>query len=285
MYYIPAPAISKKLFQAARSNEVTYIKGAIGLGKTAAVKHFLRRKKAVWFDGEPGYLETMPAEILNSDEVVVVDNISCIRDYPSIEYLRKLIRRQGRQIILIGRGNLPSWLATISTEIPFCFTSQEDLLVGRTDMEEAFPKPPWNLKKEAVERIFEEASDNPMFSSMLALRAVNGNLSDENVERARLSYYHVMDERFFEWLDQEEQTVMIALCSFDCFSLEMARSVTTNPHIESVFERLFLREDCLLKRGEEYRITEPYLSYLRWKQRLMLGYSQRKEIFRLAASY
>ena len=109
MYYIPAASVSKKLRQAGKAQEVLYIQGGIGIGKTAAVRNYVKRRRAVWFDGESGYLDKMPEEELFGDEIVIVDNISCIRDYPSMDYIRQIVRRVDRPQIrrLLRPGVLP----------------------------------------------------------------------------------------------------------------------------------------------------------------------------------
>ena len=285
MKYFPVSSINIKLSKAARKCEVLYIQGGIGIGKTAAVSYYLRRKKAIWFDGEQGFLEKIPEGYPVGDEIIVVDNISCIRDFRSKDFILQIIRQGGRQIILIGRGDLPDWLATLSAQVPFRFASREDFLMDRGEWEKALSKELKHLENETLDRILRVAYDNPLLLTILNSRVVDGILTDENFERARLSYYYVLDDRFFNLLDKEERAVMIALSSFDHFSVEMARTVTINPHIERTFERLFLHDACLVHKGQDYEIPEPYLSYLRWKQTLVMEPYKRSDIFHMAAAY
>ena len=285
MKYIPVSSIRMKLSKAARKGEVLYIQGGIGIGKTAAVEDYLKRKKAVWFDGESGFLEDIPDRYPAGTDAVVFDNVSCIRDYGSKEYILQVIRRGGCQIILIGRGNLPDWLATVSSQVPFRYAYKEDFVIDRIELEKTVTKEPLCMKEETAERILRVAHDNPLLYVMLSSRIVNGELTDENFERGRLNYYYAMDDRFFSLLDQEERTVMVGLCSFDRFSLEMARRVTANPHIERTFDKLFRHDACLICDGKEYEIPEPYRNYLRWKQTLIMEPYKRSSIFRMAAAY
>lgn len=285
MYYIPAASVSKKLRQAGKAQEVIYIQGGIGIGKTAAVRNYVKRRRAVWFDGESGYLDKMPEEELFGDEIVIVDNISCIRDYPSMDYIRQIVRRGGRPVILIGRGMLPSWLAAVSAEVPFRFANRTDLLFGQEEIEDAFRAASKDFEQETIERIYEEGKENPLFATLLISRAIGGRLTDDDVERARITYYHVLDERFYNWLDREAQAALLSLCSFSHFSIGLARAVAANPRLESVFERILQQDACLVQENGEYVIPEPYLSYLRWKQTLELDLRARKDIFRMAACF
>ena len=226
MYYIPAASVSKKLRQAGKAQEVIYIQGGIGIGKTAAVRNYVKRRRAVWFDGESGYLDKMPEEELFGDEIVIVDNISCIRDYPSMDYIRQIVRRGGRPVILIGRGMLPSWLAAVSAEVPFRFANRTDLLFGQEEIEEAFRAASKDFEQETIERIYEEGKENPLFATLLISRAIGGRLTDDDVERARITYYHVLDERFYNWLDREAQAALLSLCSFSRFSTQPVQFFT-----------------------------------------------------------
>ena len=285
MKYTPVSSISMILRKSGRKKEVLYIQGGIGIGKTAAVSYYLKRKKAIWFDGEPGYLENIPDQLPEGEDVVVVDNISWIRDYSSKEFILQIIRQGGRQIILIGRGDLPDWLAPISTQIPFSFATREDVLPERSELENILLKEPSNLKTETMEKILHIAYDNPLFYFILRSRVVNGVLTDENFNRAKTSYYYVLDDRFFNLLEKEERSTLIVLCSFDRFNLEMARRVTTNSHTERTIEKLLLHDACLVREGEEYIIPEPYRSYLLWKQSIVLEPYKRINIYNMAASY
>ena len=285
MKYIPVSSISMKLSKAARKGEVLYIQGGIGIGKTVAVQHYLKRKKAIWYDGEQGFLEDLPHDLPSGDEIVVFDNISCIRDLRSKDYILQMIRQGGRQIILIGRGDLPDWLAAVSSQIPFRYASKEDFILERRDLEKAFSKEMMEMEEETVERILRVSCQNPLFFVLLNSRVVNGILTDENYERARTSYYYILDDRFYNMLDREERAVLIALCNFEQFSLEMARRVTLNPHIERTFDKLFRHDACLVCKGKDYEIPEPYRSYLLWKQSLVIEPYKKTDIFRMAASY
>ena len=217
MYYIPAASVSKKLRQAGKAQEVLYIQGGIGIGKTAAVRNYVKRRRAVWFDGESGYLDKMP----------------------------------------------PSWLAAVSAEVPFRFANRTDLLFGQEEIEDAFRAASKDFEQETIERIYEEGKENPLFATLLVSRAIGGRLTDDDVERARITYYHVLDERFYNWLDREAQAALLSLCSFSHFSIGLARAVAANPRLESVFERILQQDACLVQENGEYVIPEPYLSYLR----------------------
>lgn len=49
MNYIKVEAIQSKLKAASRNNQILYICGSVGMGKTAAVEYYFRRKPHVIF--------------------------------------------------------------------------------------------------------------------------------------------------------------------------------------------------------------------------------------------
>ncbi len=119
MKTIIVQAVQGKLRNARKEKMTVYLTGSLGMGKTTAAKYFYRNTPHVYLDGSNGKLLQMPEEEELADKVLIIDDISQIADVPSRQYILARVYDHKDQVVLIGRGKIPTWLAVADIEHSF----------------------------------------------------------------------------------------------------------------------------------------------------------------------
>ncbi|MCC6094003.1 MAG: hypothetical protein LIV24_03115 [Eubacterium sp.] len=139
MSYIKVEAIQRKLRQVAKSGKVLYISGSVGMGKTAAVEYYFRRKSCRMLSGMKGYFEEMPDYKDIEENAIFFDDISEITDIDSENYVREILDdNTDKMIVLAGRGQVPEWLTPYAIQMNFEFADNSDLQFTKENLKELF---------------------------------------------------------------------------------------------------------------------------------------------------
>ncbi|WP_167957552.1 LuxR C-terminal-related transcriptional regulator [Anaerosporobacter faecicola] len=285
--YIKVSAIYKKLKEAENSHRVIYISGAVGFGKTAAVGYYLRKKTYLLLSGSSGSLSEMPDMKEIAQKTIVIDDISWITDPYSKEYIRNIIRKSRKQIILIGRSKVPSWLQVTSVENHFLLADERDLAFTNTEMKTFLESRGIELPQEQTKQIMEDVLGHPLSMIFVASHLAGGELYNQVIlEATRLDLFHYYDIAFYDKWDEEMRQVLLALCQYETFTVEMAETITGNNRIPLLFEKAMEVGTFLTKLDEKnYMYRKPLRLYLKWKQNMVYSEKEKKENYERAALY
>ncbi len=99
MVYHKVEEVFNAIKAAMKEKRILYILGATGMGKTAAVRYYFRRKSYRLFSAENGYLEEMPNPETLTEEFLVFDDISLIADLESQQYIKQVIGDRKQKIV------------------------------------------------------------------------------------------------------------------------------------------------------------------------------------------
>ena len=127
-HFIRVPALLQKLKQAEEEHCLLYIKALGGYGKSTVVQHYLRSKPHLTISGAKGFFDTMPQPDTIHQPIVVIDDISFLREEKSIRYLGTLLEQQDKWFILIGRSPLPMWVQTKLSDRGILLAVEKDLM-------------------------------------------------------------------------------------------------------------------------------------------------------------
>ena len=161
MTMIKVPAAYTALKQAEQSFRPVMMLASAGWGKTSAVKYYYRNRAVLWLSGLQGKLDSMPDPASVRQGVMVIDDVSYIDDIPSEQYILELLRKNDRQLVLIGRGGLPAWLSAEIFSIEFVYITEKDLVMDEKQIRQLFEGFDISLSEDQAEMLREHLRGYP----------------------------------------------------------------------------------------------------------------------------
>ncbi|NCD03643.1 MAG: hypothetical protein EOM00_11770, partial [Clostridia bacterium] len=285
--YIKVGAIYKKLKAAEENHQPIYISGAVGFGKTAAVSYYFRRKPHLYLSGEKGYLENRPEEAAIKQSAVVIDDISWIMDRESQEYIVELAKSSEKFVVIIGRGRIPSWLRLVSVEQNFVLADERELALTEKETVKFLERQKIQISDAEVKSITTDTFGHPL-SILFVTDHMKGGFpySQEVLEAARRDLFHYYDHAFYEKWDSELCELLLSVCQYPTFTVEMAGILTGNDRIEHLLEYTMSLGTFMIYHGDGvYSYRQALQKYMKWKQALVCSKDQILENYEKAASY
>ena len=287
MAYVRLPAVMAKLDRAAQSFCPVIMLAPAGWGKTAAVRHYYRNKPALWLSGLSGRLSEAPPIQSIRQSVVIVDDVSWLEDEASQQYVLDLLRQGGRQVLLLGRGRFPAWLAPVAFEVDFVRVTHRDLAMQGPQIQALFEESGVPLSAEAF-RLIETALHGYPPAVCLCLRHAE---QGQSVDRAmfaeiRIELFHYYEKAFYQLWKPPVQEMLLTLCPFSSFSPEMAEYLTGSPSIPEYLEYCRGVGSFLERRSPTcWVLLDDLRAFLQWKQALVWPRERILENYRKAASF
>ncbi|MDD3362056.1 MAG: LuxR C-terminal-related transcriptional regulator [Hespellia sp.] len=285
--FIKVPALFQKLKQAEKEHCLLYIKALGGYGKSTAVQHYLRKKPHLTISGVEGFFDTMPLPETIHQPVVVIDDISFLKEEESITYLGTLLEQPDIWFILIGRSPLPLWLQEKLLSRRILFAVEKDLMWNPQQTRKFLADFEVEVTPEEAEQIAKDTVGHAVTIKLLAQRMREGlPYGAEAAEKTRIDLYHYLDYAFFEQWDEELKQAMLRLAGFDSFTLPMAQMITGCENTSLLLEKAMTLSEFLQSDGQgRYQMRSILREYLMWKQNSELTKEQCDNIYYNAGLY
>lgn len=287
MEYIKAGTALHKIRQAYRNGTPLYISGSAGMGKTAAVRYFLRKQKYTRISGLTSELDHEPSAEELSGQTLVIDDLSNVTDLTSREYVQAILRAGTIPVILIGRSMLPGWLSAVSAEVGMEVVIGRDLVLSDEGVHVLFAERGVDLTSEQIGQVRADCWNNTWLMILAAQSAgAKGQYTKETLSSARISFYGYLDQRFYEQLDPGQRRLLTTVAPFGNFSVRFVQMLAADRRAPAMLEKMSHTGDFLaVYDGNQYRITEPYCAYLCWKRKDQYSESEQREGNERAALY
>lgn len=287
MAYVKVPAVFAKLEKAEKNFRPAILLASAGCGKTAAVRYYYRNKAVLWLSGLSGSLNAMPDLNAVGQGIVVVDDISWLTDTASEEYILELLRRCDRQIVLIGRGHFPAWLAQIAFDLDFVRVTERDLILTDKLIARLFAEAGTEISEADAEQIFEVMRGYPPAVSMCLTHVEQGQpVSRATFAEIRIELFHFYEKAFFELWKEPVREMLLAVCRYPEFSPELAELLSERRDVAELLEYCrnigsFLER----KRPGVYTLRDELQRFLCWKQEILWSSARIEENYRRAGYY
>ena len=285
--FIKVPALFQKLKQAEAEYCLLYIKALGGYGKSTAVQYYLRNKPHLTISGVEGFFDTMPDPDRIRQSVVVIDDISFLKEEESKKYLVTLLQQPGKWFLLLGRSPLPMWLQAQMPDRKLLFAVEKDLMWNPQQTRKYLAELEVEVTPEEAEQIAADTDGHAVTIKLLAQRMREGlPYGAEAAEKTRIDLYHYLDQTFFEQWDEELKQAMLRLAGFDSFTLPMAQMITGCANANLLLEKAMTLSEFLQSDGQgNYRMRAILREYLLWKQNFELTKEQYNNIYYNAGLY
>lgn len=285
--FIKVPALFQKLKQAEEEHCLLYIKALGGYGKSTAVQHYLRNKPHLTISGVKGFFDTMPPPDTIRQPVVVIDDISFLKEEESRNYLVTLLKQPDKWFLLIGRSPLPMWLQARLSDRKVLLAVEKDLMWNPQQTRKFLADLEVEVTPEEAEQIAIDTVGHAVTIKLLAQRMREGlPYGAEAAEKTRIDLYHYLDHTFFGQWDEELKQAMLRLAGFDSFTLPMAQMITGSGNANLLLEKAMTLSEFLQSDGPGcYRMRSILRDYLLWKQNSELTPEQYNNIYYNAGLY
>lgn len=301
--YIKVPAMFKKFQLSEEMRVPIYVSGSVGYGKTASMSYYYRKQAHLVLSGEPGYFSSMPKLSDVKQRVVVFDDISWITDEASKDYIIEVIRKRksySKQIVLIGRSPLPSWLRELSVLENFVTAGEQDLMFGEHETKKFLESRGILALPEEISLINKDSYGYPLALEFLAYQlknkmSVNIEFTVEKegcgynsamVSQVMLDMFHYYDKAIYEKWDIQMREMLLDMCQYPKFTVPMVEMITTCRNVPKLLEDAMAVGTFLTKIDEETYTCRTHLQqYLCWKQSVVYSSEMIKENFNRGAHY
>ncbi len=259
-YISPHKALKK--IRACRSIEnVVYIYGATGYGKTELVRQFLKNKPyfyASCAEKSPDFAEVNVDENPKKALPVVIDDLHLLFNEEKRREVIELTKRNDIWLILISRSNVPAWLRDAYIERNFILISEEDLGLTCDDISEYLRHEHFEVSEGEVKIIVENSEGNGYIVKYALVEVLNGNsVNKEQVEKIRDSYISSLTEKVLLWLEPEVKELLMKLSLVESFDIGLAKVLTGDKNVGRIIERAGESGNFMRKNGESYSFRKP----------------------------
>lgn len=246
-YICPGQA-AKKLKAAQGMQQIVYLYGVTGSGKTALVKHVLGRSRYSYYSAEEARAEEIQIPEDGKYNIIVIDDLyavtgECQRDAYA-ERLRILSKCRNTWVILISRCKVPQWLLPLHVENTFFMIREEDLCLDHKEQEAYFGK--WNLTlpPQTAEQIRQRSGGNPLFLRFVAL-------AGGDVKQAVSDMWKYLACIYGQW-DLQLQEFMMEMSVVEKFDVHMAQIVTGRRDAQQLIRKALETGNFLIEKDGMY---------------------------------
>ncbi len=287
MSYIKKQGAFEKLKRAEENFRPAIILAHAGWGKTALVENYFKNRNVLLLSGEGGTLDRMPEINRIRRGVVVVDGISWIDDPASQDYIKRLIRDGGKQVVLVGRGKFPGWLETLAMEIDFERIIPQDLNLTRDDILQLFREEGVDLTVDETNLLIEMTEGYPPALKFCLRHCVQGEPIDRGrITRIRTELFHYYDETFFKRIRPEAQELLMTVCEMGSFSIGIAEELSDAENVHDTIDYCEVVGSFLIRTSSEtWKILDDVREFLKWKKSLLWSVRKRTDNNRRIAAW
>lgn len=285
MTMIKVPAAYTALKRAEQSFRPVMMLASAGWGKTSAVKYYYRNRAVLWLSGLQGKLDSMPDLASARQGVVVIDDVSYIDDIPSEQYILELLRKNDRQLVLIGRGGLPAWLSAEIFSIEFVYITEKDLVMDEKQIRQLFEGFDISLSEDQAEMLREHLRGYPPALRLCLIKAQQGAVVEKSLlPEVRVDLFHYYDHAVYHRLPEEVQEMLLSVCRYPWFTPEFAAHLTGRHDVpELVLYCRRIGSFLVRQKADRYTLLDDMKNFLCWKQEIVWPQSRIIDNYRRAA--
>ncbi|MCR4745625.1 MAG: LuxR C-terminal-related transcriptional regulator [Lachnospiraceae bacterium] len=287
MDYIKLPRLYEKLRKAESFYSPVIMTAATGWGKSAAVQYYYRRKKTFLLRCREGKLDRMPDLSSIRENIIIVEDMQWLSEKDSIDYLKRLLHDEGRQVVMLTRGTVPKYLVSEDISLGFVRIQEADLTFGPDEIKVYFEKSGIELEPEEVTAIAEYSHGYVCALHCCAARLANGEHYSAEVRTAVWhDIFHLWDGSVNEQWSKEFADFALGVCRYESFTTEMVRYLTGNSNPEQIIEYCRETMSQLRYRADgHYSFRDEIRAYYCWKQELTWSKEEIIENYRRGANF
>lgn len=285
--YVMLPAIKKKLAQS--KERILYLYGVAGCGKTTAVMYHLQKKKYKYFIANEITEDEFDEGADLIKDIVVIDDLQWVEDETQKRLIRELCKQKENNLILMGRGYLPEWLADIALYKSFLQCDESNFTFGKKEVAELADKMKIKISDEVLDYILSETEGYIVGIKLILNHMEAGEDSYHDIklrQQILKEAYAYIDRACFDVWDRELKEILLPLAYFDSFSIEMAELITGKKGVGRIIQYANSVGSFLRQTEEgQWELTKRVRGFLKWKCTHVYSKEDYAQFYRQAALY
>ncbi|MCR4923999.1 MAG: LuxR C-terminal-related transcriptional regulator [Lachnospiraceae bacterium] len=268
MLYIKVAKVFEKLKKAMESYSPVIIMAAAGWGKSASVQYFFRRMKSFTIYCKNGRLSEMPALESIRSNVIIIEDMHYLKEESSVSYLKSLLIKGGRSVIMITRGRMPEYLQDEDMKLGFIKIVANDLIFERNMICDYLEKRGVDFSSEDVD-IISGISGGYVSSLYFCSKKIEEGegISRRDELQIKRNIYNLWDKSYKGQLKGDLLKLCLSLCQYEEFDEDMARSLSSLEDAALLMDHLRESLDLFISISDEkYALKEEFRAYFLWKQ-------------------
>ena len=288
--YIAPGEAWKMLRMAKHVNQVTYIYGATGFGKTELVKQFVGEKNCRWYTCENGNpdlsdLVNMPVKEQN-ETIVVIDDLHLLFREDVQKKILSLIVRDDIWLILISRSPVLPWLLPAYLRKGMVVIGEEQLALKKKEICACLEAAGISLSQTAADKICEVCNGNAHAYHLFSMKLLEGRTLDETlIEEVRITFDRFLENSVLVQMDPELAEFLMMVSVVEEFDQNLAGMIAGNRHISLLLEQAQRAGNFLKESNGVYRIRKEFLRMLRRCAQKTFGQERVREFCYSAGLY
>lgn len=259
-YMIPNIAVQKLRF-AKSTNQIAYITGSTGYGKTELVRQYLKNKQYTYISCSKWNWK----KDITSDcqKIVVIDDLHLLQEDEQRQQIIALSKRNDIWLILIDRSPIPSWLMPAYINSSFIIINEDDLMISNKKISKYLKQYDIELSESDINDLLKDTQGN-ILAINLAVSQLKQGCSfyelNEDVENKYCDY--LINSVMLNW-DTEVLEFLIQISCVDEFNIQLAEFVTGNQHISPILHKAKETDNFITEENGTYVIRPIFLKALR----------------------
>jgi len=257
---IPDIAFQKLKF-AKSTNQVAYITGSTGYGKTELVRQYLQNKQYTYVSCSDWNWE----KDITTDcqKIVVIDDLHLIQEDEQRQQILVLSKRNDIWLVLIDRSPIPSWLMPAYISSPFVVINENDLSFTNKNLRKYLKQYNIELSDGDINTLLNDTQGNILAVNLVVSRLKQGfNFSELKEDVTNKYCDYLINSVMVNW-DNEVLEFLIQISCVDKFNMQLAELVTGNQHISSILRKAKESDNFITEEDDTYVIRPIFLKALR----------------------
>lgn len=222
MGYIRLPRVYEKMKEAEQSFTPVLFTAACGYGKTAAVRHFYRRKRPCVLFCREGRLSGKPDLDTLRANIVIIEDMQWLHEEEDIRYLKELLKAGGRQVVMLSRGHVPGFLSLKIMDGSCVRIQESDLALGEKEVEAFFQVRRIPLPAEVLPQLTAVSRGYALALNLYAARMANGErFGDTLVAEVWQDVFQTWDACVFQQNPEDYVRLVLSVCPYEQFDVKM----------------------------------------------------------------
>lgn len=264
-----------------------YIYGAATYGKTELIRRFLGKRKYSYYScAEGGFPEKTEETDGKNPKIIVLDDLSMLRDTPRRQRVIELAKRQDIRLFMLSRCSVPEWLFPLYIKSGFIIIEESDLYIDRGEIERFFASCNVVISEAELDFIVKKADGNAyVICHVLRMlkegRAIDDSMTAEIYER----FLDYTENNIIAQWDTDITEFLMQVSIAKEFDEKLAEYITHNRNTATILKKACEIGNFLYRSGSTYTFMPIVLDALRRRANRVFGEARMREYTYSAGMY
>ncbi|MCI2047286.1 MAG: LuxR C-terminal-related transcriptional regulator [Faecalibacterium sp.] len=260
------PALEELFSSCWRQYRVILFSAPCGVGKTTVAAKLLARHTVCTYAA--AQQDCLAAPIPPACDAVLIDDFQLLQDEEEQQTVCAWIRANpDKHFVFLSRGTVPGWLMPFQFTGLLCTIDTAAMMFDRAATAQFLAQNGVTVTDTELAAIQRDTQGYPLLLSLLCRCMAGGEgYSTAMLDKARQEMYFHYEEAFYRRLNLPLRQLVLNLCPFEHFDLELAKMVSGDSHVGEMLGYLQRSSGTLLFDGQnQYHFWPVLRNFLLWE--------------------